>query len=330
MRRPNGQPRFAYVTFLMLNDNYLPGALVLGFGLRKQSTSAALVCLVTDGVSEQALHSLSLVFDHLIKVTRFYVPHARRQERQDRPFFFTRIHALRLGSDGDLGVQFEKIVVLDADVLPLKNCDHLFSLNTPAGVLNESKSHVIESDVSGKYEVTNEILKSGKWAWHRHYEPICPHGASVPTSITDRVADDPTNMGMNGSLFVLEPSRQNFEEICRDIQRPEIKKLVGDSFDWPDMQYLTMHWSGKWTNIDARFSGLNGYPHVSVLFSTHFAGFKPWYFNRAKTMARYARHADFRLWFEMYLELVEKHPTLLEMGKLRNVKENTENYLTVA
>ena len=72
----------------------------------------------------------------------------------------------------------------------------------------------------------------------------------------------------------------------------------------------------------ARFSGLNGYPHVSVLFSTHFAGFKPWYFNRAKAMARYARHADFQLWFKMYLELVEKHPTLLEMGKLRNVKQN--------
>ena len=319
MTGPSGKKKFAYVTFLMLNDNYLPGALVVGHGMRRHSTQACLVCLVTEGVSAPAREALGSIFDHVPEVEPIYVPHKRRQQRQDRPYFFTRINSLRLGGDGNLGFDFEKIAVVDADLLPLKNCDHLFSLPVPAGVLNEAKSHVIRSDDAGRYEITNEMLETGKWEWHRKYDAICPHGCPVPSEITDRVAADPTNMGMNGSLFVLKPSFREYEEILRHVQQAEIQKLVGDQFDWPDMQYLTMRWSGQWTNIDARFSGMNGYPHPSVLFATHFAGFKPWYFNRPGAMKRYARYPDFQLWFDIFLEMIEKNQNLLEIGKLRRL-----------
>ena len=327
MNGPKGNPKFAYVTFLMLNDNYLPGALVVGFGLRKQSTQACLICLVTKGVSSSARLALESIFDHVPEVEPIYVPHKRRQQRQDRPYFFTRIHSLRLGIGGGLGFDFEKIAVVDADLLPLRQCDHLFLLPAPAGVLNEAKSHVIQSDDAGRYEVTNHMLKSGEWEWHRKYNGICPHGSPVPSEITDRVAKDPTNMGMNGALFVLEPSFHEYQEILRDVQQPEIRKLVGDTFDWPDMQYLTMRWSGRWTNIDARFSGMNGYPHPSVLFATHFAGFKPWYFHRFPAMKRYARYPDFQLWFKIYCEMVKKNPDLLEIRKLRQLANSIFNFL---
>ena len=217
--------------------------------------------------------------------------------------------------------------MIDADVLALSQYDHLFSLPAPAGVLNERKKHLLESDEKGEYEVTEKMLASGEWGWHLRYK-MCPHGSRVPRSITDRVACDPTNMGVNGSLFVLEPSMEEFDAVVKDVEMPEIQRLVGDLFEWPDMQYLTMRWSGRWTNIDARFSGMNGYPHPSVLFGTHFAGFKPWYFNRAKTMARYARHADFQLWFETYLRMVEDYPSLLELGKLRRLRDNIAELFT--
>ena len=61
---------------------------------------------------------------------------------------------------------------------------------------------------------------------------------------------------------------------------------MGDLFDWPDMQYLTIRWSGRWRNIDVRYSALNGYPSLEVLYGTHFAGFKPWYLQRRKAMDR--------------------------------------------
>ena len=323
-RTESSRPSVAYVTFVMLNDNYVPGALTLGHCLRRQQTAAALVCLVSDGVSAKAREALEVVFDQVLEIELFYVPHTRRQERQDRPYFFTRVNALRLGSDGDLGCRFEKLVVIDADVLPLRLYDHLFNLVPPAGILNERKDHFIESDASGGYSHTDEARNTGKWIWHRLYDPVCAHGQLIPKEITDRVRQDPTNMGLNGSLFVLEPSMEEFEQIQQDVRRPEIERLVGDLFDWPDMQYLTMRWSGQWRNIDVRFSGLNGYPDLEVLCGTHFAGFKPWYFQREKAMARYCRYPDFQRWFEQFQEMIHQYPHLLDYGKLRRLHQSIQ------
>lgn len=307
----------AYATFLMLNDNYLPGCLVLAGGLRRQGVKVPLIVMVTDDVSPAATEALGLLYDHVIQVERIYVPHSRRQERQDRPFYFTRIQVLRLGPDGDLGYDFDQIVVIDADVLPLSNYAALLELPAPAGVLNEDKSHFVEVDSQGAYVYPPEA-EHGRWNWHRIYAE-CPHGALVPKHISDRPAQDPSNMGFNGSLFVMKPSMSEYRAILQDVQRPEMQRLVGDQFDWPDMQYLTLRWSGTWRNIDVRFSGLNGYPSLEVLYGTHFAGFKPWYFQRGKAMNRYARYPDFQLWFQRYEELVAQYPGLMKMGKLKRL-----------
>ena len=84
----------------------------------------------------------------------------------------------------------------------------------------------------------------------------------------------------------------------------------------------TLRWSGQWRNIDLRYSALNGYPHLDVIYGTHFAGFKPWYFQRRAAMERYARYPDFQLWFATYQEMVEAHPQLLRMGKLKRIRED--------
>lgn len=316
---PAGRSRHAYVSFLMLNDNYLPGALTLAYQLRLQQTGADLVCLVTDGISSPARSALEVLYDRVIEVERFYVPHARRQERQDRPYFFTRLNSLRLGADGDLGCAYEKIVVIDADVLPLRDYARLLEVEAPAGIINERKEHFIETDAAGAYAVAEETRRTGKWVWHRTYDALCPHGRPIPRELTDRVAADPANMGINGSLFVFAPSADELEHIRRDVERPEVQRLVGDLFDWPDMQYLTMRWSGHWHSIDARFSGLNGFPALELLCGTHFAGFKPWYFNRGQAMARYARYPDYQLWFKVYEQMVAHNQALQALPKLRRL-----------
>jgi glycogenin glucosyltransferase len=92
---------------------------------------------------------------------------------------------------------------------------------------------------------------------------------------------------------------------------------VGDLYDWPEMQYLTLRWSGRWTNVDLRFAGLNGYPRISVLFGTHFGGLKPWQFKRSKAIARWGRYPDFQLWFRTYTEMtVEVFPDLQQVRRL--------------
>jgi glycogenin glucosyltransferase len=319
VRRADGSARFAFVTFLMLNDSYLPGALTLARALRKQRVRADLVCLVTEGVTRDAHDALSQLFDRVVDVPRIFVPHKRRQKRQDRPFMFTRMNALRLGRDGDLGFDYEKVVVIDADVLPLRYYEHLFLLDAPAGIINERKSHFIESNPDGSYRIPASVETTGTWKWHELYDRTCPHGHKIPREITDRVRENTTNLGINGSLFVFEPDMDEFQRIERDVRRPEVLRLVGDLYDWPEMQYLTLRWSGRWTNVDLRFSGFNGYPCLSVLCGTHFAGFKPWSFKKEKAIARWARYDDFQLWFREYEAMLSAYPRLRKVRRLERL-----------
>jgi glycogenin glucosyltransferase len=233
-----------------------------------------------------------------------------------------------LGQDGDLGFRFDKLVGLDADVLPLRNYDHLFLIDAPAGILNERKAYFLDYDPDGRYVVPQSVGTTGKWRWHEVYGEVCPHGHKIPKEITDRVKQDVSNMGVNSALLVFEPSMDEFRSIHRELHQPDMQRLVSDAFEWPDMQYLTMRWSGKWTNIDLRFNGFSGYPNLSVLFGTHFAGLKPWQFRKRKAMARYGRYDDFQLWFQEYAAMVSQaYPELKEIKKLKGLLTDVQQFI---
>ncbi len=163
MRREDGSRKYAFVTFIMMNDSFIHGALMLAHGLRKGNYDADLVCMVTENISKETREALAIMYDYVVEVDEIYIHHKRRQKRQDRPFLFTRFHAFRLGSDGDLGFNYEKIVVLDADVYPLENYDHLFTLNTPAGTVNEKREYCLEYDEEGNYIIPKDVIKTKKW-----------------------------------------------------------------------------------------------------------------------------------------------------------------------
>jgi len=306
--------RNAFVTLLMLNDSYLPGALMLAQALRRQQTDADLVCLVAEGPSGEAVRALNVLYDHVVRVPLVYVPHRRRQERQDRPYWFTRWNALRLGPDGDLGYRYEKIVLLDADVLPLRRYSALFDVPAPAGIPNEKRDHFWDP-------AAGDRARLREWAWHRAYGDVCPHGRPIPREITDRVTVDPGNMGLNGSLFVVEPSLAEFHAILEDVRRPAVARFVGDLYDWPDMQYITGRWSGQWHCVDVRYSGYCGFPNLAALRGTHYAGVKPWYLQRNPRLAeRYGRHEDFQYWFGQYRAMLREHPALNQVERLRRLQ----------
>jgi len=277
------------------------------------------VCMVTEEITPDARRAMALLYDHVVEVGKIFVPHTRRHRRQYIPFVFTRVHALRFGADGDLGFRYEKLVELDADVLPIKHYDHLFALDAPAGILNESKGHFLDYDDKGQYIIPPNVATTGTWRWHEVYHPICPHGQPIPKDITDRVKEDPTNMGVNSAVLVFEPSMSEFAGIKEELARSDVQSLVGDAFEWPDMQYLTMRWSGRWTNVDLRFCGFSGYPMLSVLFGTHYAGLKPWHFQKSKAMARYGRFEDFQYWFKQYEAMMRAYPQLQQVKRLASL-----------
>ena len=299
---------YAYATFLMRGDGYLPGALVLAYAL-KQHTEHDLICLVTDDVSKRAQHALGLVYDKVILINELRIKSKVGTGRSDRNLLMTRLEALRLGPDGGLGENYDKIILLDADVLPIGSYDELFNLPAPAGIIMEGRSE--------SYNDASE--NSDKWSWHSHYEPICPHGAPIPKEITDRVADDPSNMGVNAGLWVLEPSKQTYDDFVSALHTQDIMDLV-KNFPWPEMQLATLLWSGQWTNIDIRYCSIGGYPRLDVLHGMHFAGLKPWQ-TKSRSAKHYRKYPDFELWRQYFTAVYWSNPELHEYPMLKRLCE---------
>ncbi len=306
----------AYVTFVMRNDAYVPGALVFAYAIRAQGASADLVCLIGDGVSTHAQETLRVLYDHVLRVEEIYIPHKHRHERQDRPFLFTRFQALRLGADGDLGCAYKDIVVADSDVLPLHRYDDLFDVEAPAGIINERKEHCVEA-VNGAYVVPDSVDIDGTWIWHRVYEDI-PMGAPIPRAVTDRVKDDPENMGVNAALYRLRPSMALYEAIREDIESAKTQEDIG-GYAWPEMQYITAYLSGQWHNLDLRFASFNGYPRIDVLYGIHYAGLKPWR-RTHRSIEHFSRYDDYRLWQATFIAMMRRYPALREARSLERLE----------
>jgi len=312
----------AYVTFIIRNDSYLPGALIFAYALRMQKTQNDLVCIVSSNISDRAISDLRVLYDDVIVIPEVYVEHERRQERQDRPFLFSRFTAFRLGKDGDLGITYDKIIIADCDLLPIKDFDKLFDLPAPAGIINEKKENCLEH-IDGKYVFPDSVFIDGTWNWHEIYRDI-PHGSQIPKEITDRIMLDKDNMGVNSSLMLFEPTMILYESIISDLEDPSIQQDIS-RYNWPEMQYITLKMSGQWTNIDIRYSSFNGYPIIDVLNGIHYAGMKPWSIKNSSVKS-YGKFEDYQLWFNTFKKMIERYPEL-NHGKLKRIHDFIENLL---
>ncbi|AYN45007.1 p13 [Alphabaculovirus alterspexiguae] len=123
---------FAYVTLVMIGDEYVKGAKVLAKSLLATGTKNDLVCMVTSDVSAEARKELSNLYTSVVDVDyiNFKCPPmlTKRQSQMYGPWInraFTKWQCLQLKN-------YKKIVYLDADHLVVKNIDHLFHLNAPA------------------------------------------------------------------------------------------------------------------------------------------------------------------------------------------------------
>lgn len=313
----------AFVTFVMLNDKYVPGALVFAHALKKQKVHADIICMITPDVSIRAKQQLSMIFDDVIVVDPLIIYHEDRHKRQDRPFLFTKFQALRLGKDGDLNKGYEKIVIADADILPIGDYQSLLDLPAPAGIINESKHHCVNSS-DGTYMKEQKYKNKYEWHWHYIYRS-CPHGFIIPKKITDRINYDKDNLGVNTCLCRINPNMNDYHSILSDMKNKDIMDQVS-KYPWPEMQYLTLKYSGSWHNIDLKYASFNGYPNLGILNGTHFAGLKPWQIEHP-SVKHYAKFKDYQLFFQTFLELMDKYPDLKKYIKLNRLNETYQSWL---
>ncbi|KAG7665755.1 GLG2 [[Candida] subhashii] len=114
----------AYVT-LLTGQGYLPGVLTLGKKLKELGTKHKLVILLdSSSIPQDSQDLINEVYDEIISIDNDVIvaPLGKLKEKLDRSELSVTFSKILLWNL----TQFEQLVYLDADVLPLQNLDEIF------------------------------------------------------------------------------------------------------------------------------------------------------------------------------------------------------------
>ena len=136
------EKNYSYVTFLT-NNSYVRGVLLLKECLRRVKSKYPLLCLVTEDVDNVILEVLDKAgikyeFIQKVKTPDHIMEHNMKiNPRQSRIWenVYTKFQIFSLE-------QFDKIILLDADLLILKNLDHCFEMPHMTAALDGEYNHL--------------------------------------------------------------------------------------------------------------------------------------------------------------------------------------------
>jgi len=299
MVKKNGDKKFAYAIGMFPNPKngkaaYLDGCILAALGLKRQGTNADVICFITHDISDSDKEKLEVVFDKVM-----YVPYISPYDMggegdlqtimMDPELFnncpnYTKNHPyvhvfFKLHIFNPELFPYEKVCFVDSDLVPMNYFDSLFMLDCPAGFV--------------EYRKKLPYLES--YHWDRC--DYLTHGKPIPKEITD--IDKPSGADVNAGLLLVKPDKKEYNAMIKELTSP-LKTWMGknklhkgfwsfnfdnpngiefveNSYCYPEQNYLTKRYSGKWNFIEFSFQSWALDPCNS--FGIHMAAFnpKPWF-----------------------------------------------------
>jgi len=232
--------KFAYVTTLYGNNVYLTGALVVGYTLMKTNTKFDRVILTTPDTSLEYKSYLKTVYTHIINIDYVEVSSEIFSEQNTRfRNVFTKLECLNL-------IQYDKIILLDIDMIIAKNIDHLFELSPPAACL-------------------------------KHF--YVSYGKLIPAHMICR--NKKLVGSINAGLMLLKPDKNEWLHIKEDIN----KNQQINKYKYPEQDYLSLRYCNKWTSITFNYNFQFGLTNrvkkcrysIDDIYVIHYSSsYKPW------------------------------------------------------
>ena len=149
----DGNKKYAYITFLIINELYVPASIILAESLKKIGSLSELVIMIDENISNETIELLKKFYDRIIKIEKIEIEHKDNTQK----YILTKLEALKL--------DYIKIIIIDIDSIILKYPDNSFSLPSPSVIYvdNVVKSGyiVIEPD-KNLYEEIVDKLKDEK------------------------------------------------------------------------------------------------------------------------------------------------------------------------
>lgn len=222
-RRSDGG-RCAYVVAVWgQNPEYLLGAMVLGHSLRRTGTQHTLLAIHTKDVPAAGVALLERAGWRPYEVDYVEACETLFQDYTLKGRFanvFTKLRVLGL-------VEFDKVLMLDADLLVCQNIDNLFELEPPAALARG----VLVGSAHGE-RIDGRYFFAGR----------------RPTDLTSWGQCG----GINAGVMLLQPDYRTLEQCLAevaDLKHPEHIQGRG-----PEQDYLSRYFAGEWRHISVEYN----------------------------------------------------------------------------
>jgi lipopolysaccharide biosynthesis glycosyltransferase len=275
----------AYVTLCMGQHHYIKGALAMAFSLRKTNTKHIIVCMITPDLSRYK-NILGVIFDKVIIVPYLkYETNPLKTKKQNeiyeswKDISFTKWNCLDL--------QYDKVCLLDADLIIQKNIDHLFKLDAPSGCWGNNWSSCVNyyNDIKYGEIINNDQIHKG-----------IKNGYLV-----------------NGHCIILEPSKKLYNDFIdfmksKQYIKPHLCLAMTDEYAL--VQFMLQK-NKVWHQIDMRYNCVPWKNDIHKSFILHF-------FNKPKCwQMEKIEWGDLQIWWDIWDELSKKHPEIKQLNKLK-------------
>jgi hypothetical protein len=315
---PDEPQHMAWVVLLMIGDGYLPGALVVAASLRRLKTAHDIVCMVTPDISETVRVALRQIYDRVVEVP--YIEHAAKQFKTksqvsmyagwiDRSF--TKWNCLTL-------TEYDKVILLDADMVALTNCDDLFEMTAPAATYSNPWAYPWKTEMclSNPYiskSVANHSRGGGRGrgrgSGNCRASSACdfPHGAKVPPAAVLTAVTTGSFVGAGG-LVLLEPSVSMFDELIALINSEKVFGKNLDTVSGADEVSIALVYASagvSWTHLHQRYQAIpwkQDWVKCDIRIY-HYFGRKPWHMAVAEWQ-------DLSDWWDEADRIVVKFPLM--------------------
>ena len=135
--------KYAYCSFMIINEDYLPGLLALGYSIRQNKNKYNLVCIVQDkprtilknnnkftcqGISKKAINDILEIFDVVYGVDLLCInciQSARHFTKKIKHYSNINTYVTKVQVFGLL--EYDRIIYLDASTIVNKNIDKFFT-----------------------------------------------------------------------------------------------------------------------------------------------------------------------------------------------------------
>ena len=168
----------AWLTLVMINDNYVPGAIALAESLNLVHSKYPKICMVSPSVTEKARLVLELLYDLVVEVP--YIVNAIKSLKgvKQKELYntwidksFTKWNCLNINNLQNI-YKLNKIILLDVDMVIVDNCDDLFNIQSPAACFSLPWAYPYQT----KNAMPNLYISSNE-EWNSNKD--IPHGSEI-------------------------------------------------------------------------------------------------------------------------------------------------------